>query len=385
MPYTATDAYPSPPGSTSKQPFSAYRAILRHPNLFFQFALRLPLESIIALYAIDKEFHYRLNKYSVSLIHDYAKYHAPLASHIFSWVLYPELCISDPMLRPMDGREWLARDVPGFRWIGMVLWRQRVVHSILTELALESHRVPVGTEGALMKYWAVMEMPSTAMREAFLQDKDIWTDDDIYNFALFHVKLDMRFTHPVIGSGTGALSYMLLTQKSLSVLWKVLTGRKKLDHNMLTDMMVRTWPMADLETDIHTWLDDEADNGVPRDEWGLMMKEDWHPDADRMDSAVDLIIDEGLRRDLNVLEHLMDMMIYGHANEKTGKNFNMPRLARSQDGRVEVVSAESPLTHFELQIFDMCVGGRSFIRLSENGVELTGRYWGPIYKRKRRT
>ena len=85
-----------------KQPFSVYKAILRHPNLFFQFALRLPYPSIIDLYAIDKEFHYRLNLYSVSLIHDYARYHAPLAGYIFSWVLYPRLCISYPMLRPMD-------------------------------------------------------------------------------------------------------------------------------------------------------------------------------------------------------------------------------------------------------------------------------------------
>jgi hypothetical protein len=46
---------------------------------------------------MDKESHYHLNLYNISLIHDYTRYHAPLAGYILSWVLYPELCILDLM------------------------------------------------------------------------------------------------------------------------------------------------------------------------------------------------------------------------------------------------------------------------------------------------
>lgn len=324
----STPRTPSAAASASTQPFNIYKAILRHPNLFFQFALRLPYPVIIHLYAIDKEFHYRLNKYSVSLVHDYAKYHAPLAGYIFSWVLYPELCISDPMLRPMDGRSWLARDVPGFRWIGMVLWRERIIRGILTRLAMDGHRVPEGTMPALMKFWCLMEMKSTAVRQAFLQDRDIWTDADLAYMQLFLVKLDMRFADPILGNGICELSHMLLTQKSLNTLWQVLTGKLKLDYDSTTDMIVRTYLTEDLDTDNQPWLDDEIDNGVPEEDWGIMCREGWHMDGPRMEPAVDMVVTEGIRRGLNVQQHYLDFVLYGHVSPSTGNNLPVPRRLR---------------------------------------------------------
>jgi hypothetical protein len=323
VPTRPAGSSPAPPA-----PFNIYKALLRHPNLFFQFALRLPYPSIIDLYAIDKEFHYRLNKYSVSLIHDYARYHAPLAGYVFSWVLYPDVCISDPMLRPMDGREWLARDVPGFRWIGMILWRQKIVRSILTLLGLEGHRVPKGVEGALMKFWCVMELKETKVRLSFLQDAEIWTDEDIILFQLFLVKLDMRFSDPVLGNGVCELSHLLLCQKSLTALWKVLSGKQKLGYDATTDMVVKTYINDDLDLEHQGWLDDEIDNGVPEEQWGLLNLEGWHEDGDRMDPAVDMVVTEGIRRGLNVQQYLLDFVLYGFVDGKTGENVPVPRQLR---------------------------------------------------------
>ncbi|KNG51849.1 hypothetical protein TW65_01041 [Stemphylium lycopersici] len=311
--------------SASMPRFNVYQSLLRHQNLFFQFALRLPYRSIIALYAIDKEFHYRLNKYSVSLIHDYARHHAPLAGHIFSWLLYPQLCISDPMLRPMDGREWLARDVPGFRWVGMILWRQKVVRSILTMLAVEGHRVPAGCEAALMKFWCLMEMRTAALRLSFLHDEDIWTAADIVLMQLFLVKLDMRFSDPVLGNGAAQLGAMLLSQKSLSTLWKVLGGRLKLDYDSATEMMVGTYLSEDLDVDTHPWLDDEMDNGVER---GLLAREGWQRDGARMTHAVDMVVTEGIRRGLHVQQYYLDFVLYGFVHGETGRNLPLPTQLR---------------------------------------------------------
>jgi hypothetical protein len=318
---------PIPSMPTGPVPFNIYKALLRHPNLFFQFTLRLPHASLIDLYAIDKEFHYRLNKYSVSLIHDYARYHAPLAGYIFSWVLYPDVCISDPMLRPMDGRHWLARDVPGFRWIGMILWRQKVVRSILTLLAMEGHRVPAGCEAALMKFWGLMEMKETKMRISFLQDKEIWTDEDIVNFQLFMIKLDMRFSDPVLGNGMCGLGHLLLCQKSLSALWKFLSGKVKPGYDGTTDLIVKTYINDDLDTENHAWLDDETDNGVPEEEWGILSLEGWDEDGDEMQPAVDMVVTEGIRRRLNVQQYLLDFVLYGFVDGK-GDNVPVPRQLR---------------------------------------------------------
>lgn len=327
----------APTFSYSPPPFNIYKSLLRHPNLFFQFALRLPYPSIIALYAIDKEFHYRLNKYSVSLIHDYARYHAPLLAPIFTWVLYPELCISDPMLRPMDGREWLARDVPGFRWVGMVLQRQQIIRAILTNLALEGLRVPRECEGVLAKYWCVMESKSIALRQAFLKDSNIWSDEEILLFQLLLMKLDMRFSDPVVGNGVGEMSHMLLTQKGLGMLWKVLSREIKMDYDQVTDVVVRTYLSEDLDTETHTWLDDELDNGVPDEEWGLLRREGWHIDGKSMDSAVDMIIMESIRRGLDVQKYYLEFLLYGFVDENGG-NVPVPRVLRqgSSTGVVEV-------------------------------------------------
>ena len=325
---TPNDLATAYPSRVRIRRFDIYKAILRHPNLFFQFALRLPYPTMIDLYAIDKEFHYRLNKYSVSLIHDYAKYHAPLAGYIFSWVLYPHLCISDPMLRPMDGRTWLARDVPGFRWVGMVLWRDKVVRSILTHLALEGHRVPYGCMETLMKFWVLMETKTTPLRRAFLHNQDIWADVDIINMHLFFFKLDMRFAHPILGNGICELSHLLLTQKSLALLWKVLAGKRRLDCEDIIDMVVRTYHMNDLDTATHPWLHDAADNGVPEEEWGLLSSEDWDVDGAAMDPAIDMVITEGIRRGLNVQQYYLDFVLYGYVDPETRQNVPIPTRFR---------------------------------------------------------
>lgn len=227
----------------------------------------------------------------------------------------------------MDGREWLARDVPGFRWVGMVLWRQKVVRDVLGMLAREGHRVPVGVEGAVMKFWVVMEMRSMKVREAFLADRKIWTDADLFYFQAFLVKLDMRFADPVLGNGAGELSHLLLTQRSLSTLWMVLKGEITLDYDKTTDMVVRTYLTEDLDVDAHAWLDDELENGVPEEWWGIMMREGWHPDGARMESAVDMVITEALRRELNVQQWYLDFVLYGYMDPQ-GENLPAPRQLR---------------------------------------------------------
>ncbi|KAI8933317.1 hypothetical protein NX059_009942 [Plenodomus lindquistii] len=338
LPFTPTASPPSAPNrpTTAKFPFNVYKALLRHPNLFFQFALRLPYPAITALYAIDKEFHYRLNKFSVSLIHDYAKYHAPLSSYIFSWRLYPELCISDPMLRPMDGREWLARDVPGFKWMGMVLWREGIVKSILSLLGLEGMRVPSGASGAVMKFWSVMEMKTTVLRESFLRDRSIWSDEDLLHFQLFMVKLDLHFADTLLGNGAGELSHMLLTQRSLVPLWKVLNGKVILDYDNATEMLVRTYLGTDLDTDAHPWLDDEAENGIPAEESGLLSREGWELSGKTMKSVVDMVIMESIERGLNAQQYYLDFVLYGFLDPESEENLPAPRLWRvDQDIRIQ--------------------------------------------------
>lgn len=218
----------------------------------------------------------------------------------------------------------------------MVLWREKVVRGILTRMVVGGGvgNMPAGVEGAVMKFWCLMETKTTALRLAFLQDTTIWTDADIALFQLFLVKLDLCFADPILGNGICQLSHMLLTQKSLSTLHGVLTGRITLDYDQTTDMLVQTYLTEDLDTDTHPWLDDELENGVPEEEWGLMCKEGWDVDGGRMESAVDMVITEGIRRELHVQQYFLDFVMVGFVDPVTGRNLPQPRRWGGESGIV---------------------------------------------------
>ncbi|PVI04385.1 hypothetical protein DM02DRAFT_640067 [Periconia macrospinosa] len=320
---------PIQPANLPGEPFNVYKAIVRHPNLFFQFAIRLDIDTLIDLYAIDKEFHFRFNKYSISIVHEHAMYHAPVAAYIFSWIMFPELCISDPMARPMDGRPHLARDIPSLRWTRMVLFREYIVDSILALLALEGLRVPRAARPVVMKTWLLTDMKTMKLRTAFLSNKLVWTDKDILMFHHFLVKLDMRFSHPIVGQGMSALSHMLLTQKTLMDLHNALAvGAVGLDwtYDAVTEMVCRTYTAEDLDLENQPWLADEFVNGVPVDEWGLLSKENRHADGARLVPAVDMILTEGIRRGLNLHKYFLDCVTYGFVKKnENGEVKNVPR------------------------------------------------------------
>jgi hypothetical protein len=86
----------------------------------------------------------------------------------------------------------------------------------------------------------------------------------------------------VLGNGICELSHMLLTQKSLTTLFEVLAGKKVIYYDEASDMLVRTYLQEDLDTDTHSWQDNEIENGVPEEDWefcasrgGIWMGRGW--------------------------------------------------------------------------------------------------------------
>jgi hypothetical protein len=245
--------------------------------------------------------------------------------------LFPALCISDPMLRPMDGRVWLARDVPGWKWVGMVMSRQRIVSSILNDLELEVG-VGEGMEEVLCKFWVVMEFRHSHLRLSFLQDTEIWSDADILLFQLFLVKLDMRFHDPIGGNGACGLSHVLLTQPSLITLHNVLQGKAQMSYDTLTRLVVITYPMSDLDIDTFPWLDDPDDTGVDEAHWGILSKEGWMESGAPMEAAVDMLVTEGIRRELHGQRWLLDFVMSGYMDDKG--DMGLRRKLRGREVRV---------------------------------------------------
>jgi hypothetical protein len=376
--YSTAEA-PAPPAP----PFNIYKALLRHPHLFFQFALRLPMQTFLDLYAIDKEFHYRLNRYNNSVMHDYAAYHAPDAANIFSFPLYPHLCISDPVLKPMDGRTHLARDTPGMQWVRMVVGRDKIVRDILTALAMDGHMLPKRAKTVLMKFWVLMETRRIALREGYVADRAIWSDDDIKVFHLFLFKLDMRFSHPIQGQGQCLLSHILLTQRSLLTLHHVLLGtlNPPLDYVELTDMIIRTYLTEELDTDAYPWLEDEVETTMTVEEWGVLRRENWDMFGKIMESGVDMLLREGVRRGLNIQQWVLDFVLYGYVNlNGSGRNLPIPRLWREQQrpvvpdegwmGECEMEGLVEELDgRFKVDKSKPWAGGKGGVRLGQEELE----------------
>jgi hypothetical protein len=197
----------------------------------------------------------------------------------------------------------------------MCCWRQSVVRGICTRLALAGHRVAKRTEEALYKFWMLMETKRSAVRDAYLSDMTIWSNANILAVQALVVKLDMHFTHPILGNGAASMAHLLLSQKSLSTLAYVISGRIKLTYDTTTDMVIRTYLMEELDTDAFPWIDDEVDNGVPEEYWGILMKEGWDVLGARMESALDMISSEAIRRELHVQRYLLDFVMYAHVDD----------------------------------------------------------------------
>jgi hypothetical protein len=192
-----------------------------------------------------------------------------------------------------------------------------------------------------MKFWSLMELNTSKLRLSFLEDTDIWTDADLINIQLFFVKLDMRFSDPILGNGVCQLGSLLLGQKCLSTLWKVLSGKLKLDYDNTSAMVVKTYITEELDFEAHPWLEDVDDTGVPEAQWGLLNLEGWHEDGMKMQHAVDMVITEGVRRELNIQQYYLDSVMYGYGDSKTGENIPVPVKLR-RDKKVRLPSEGWP-------------------------------------------
>ncbi|KAK5275535.1 GTP cyclohydrolase 1, partial [Cryomyces antarcticus] len=93
------------------------------------------------------------------------------AEAIFPFKAYGPLCIVDPAHRPNAERPGEVRKVPSFRWLRMVVFRERVVSDIIALLAQQGHRLPVSTaRAALKKCWFLMDIPTNAGRIGLLHN-----------------------------------------------------------------------------------------------------------------------------------------------------------------------------------------------------------------------
>ena len=284
--------------------FNIFSALCNHPELVFEMAGQLEVEDLISLYAISKDFHYTMNMRFTTLIHSQCSKLAPESAQIFHFKAYKPLCILDPASRKVESDSRRIRMVPSFCWLRMVVFREKVVDDIFRSMAGDGHRLPGGAKRTVKLLWLLMDMPTNAKRVGFIKNTRYWKDEDLFIATMFFMKLDMMFTDPVDGLGPVALRRLLIDQNSLGPLRQCL--RKKMTHFDLVQLHVRIAcrPLTNSPA--------QKVFGVERRKVGKKLQEGENAKGDVVLRIDQLIMREGIRRNLNLEEYYEDFLLWGY-------------------------------------------------------------------------
>ena len=321
-----TNNPPTSSHATKSTEFSVFNALLRHPELTLEFSKQLDIEDLISLYAVSKEFHLLINGRFTTMILGQSNAKPPESSKTFIFRCYKRLCMRDPARRPNETKPDELRFIPSFRWLRMILFREAVVDDILGSLAVEGHRLPKRTGLTIKKIWFTIDISDNARRIGLMHNMTFWSNKDLFLATMFFIKLDMRLTHPTAGNGEIGLRKMLLGQRSLSMLAKVLRREEMRTQVDMLRMIVR----FNYEPSRHRHMDIM---GVPSQEIGKLQYEGWGARSTKFIQIDELVMRETIKRKLNLQSFYVDMMMFGYINKKTFQDIRTPM--RVQEDQAE--------------------------------------------------
>ncbi|KAI9890335.1 MAG: hypothetical protein M1814_004245 [Vezdaea aestivalis] len=295
-----------------KPPFgNIFQALLTKPELLFEVAKHLEIQDLVSLYAISRDFHGLVNYYFSSFVLGYCKFHAPSASEIYKSKTFANLAISDPVGRVDPQNPRGVRQVPGFRWLRMVLYRERMVDALLKGMAEEGHHLPEGIAQTLQLLWILMGIPSTLKRIGFMNNTSYWKNQDLFSAMMFFIKFDMMLTDPIDGFSARALRMTLLGQKSLTPLACLVSN--PWCRTQIGAMQLSIW----WRQTRHLYDQEYPQLGIPASEIGRGHLEYWGARERTPLMQVDeLVIRECVGRNLDLRQDLETMMIWGYLTDK---------------------------------------------------------------------
>lgn len=300
-----------PPHELDFDKFNVFKALFNCPSLVLEVAKHLEIEDLVSLYSISKDFHDLANTRFTTLILSQSTSKAPESSQIFIFSCYKSLCQHDPAARISEKRPDHVRDIPSLRWLRMVLFREAVINQIIECLNAEGHFMPKRASLAIKKLWFTLDIGTNAHRIGVLHNKEFWADRDFYLATMFFMKLDMRFTHPTAGNGERGMRQMILGQRSLSTLCRVLM-RQELKSQLDLLRMIVEWNYVSAPEHREMSI-----LGVPPKRVGRMQYEGWGKGTQMFVLIDRLVMLEAIKRNLKIHLHYQDMMLYGYIDKKT--------------------------------------------------------------------
>lgn len=308
--------------------------------LMIEITKHLRVKDLVNLYSVSRTFHGFVNSRFQSTIAAWAQHMSPAGWKVFYWKFYGKYTIPDPsgltwaapgpvaFPRPVwDVKPRLAsnkniRRVPSLRYLAMLEQRETRTRDILACLARAGHRLPETAHVTLKKIWLLMDCATNAQRRGFVHNPDLWTVHDLYNAQMFFVKLHMRFNEPGFGPDSPLLADTLLgARDGLTPLWKLLRRKAYTDPVEVIQQRLRYWAP---DEDVDHWRllggSGKAYWDVPPGELGEEHREGWGAGNLHMMRPDELVVEECVRREIDMQQHLVFMVFWGHVDFQKRRN-----------------------------------------------------------------
>lgn len=328
---------------TNRPDFNIFGGILLYPELCFALAANLRVEDLISLYAISKDFHTIIDTRFATVVLSQSLRKCPESSRVYPFRCYKYLCRPDPAPRiphphPTKQAAGEIRKVPSFRWLRMVMFREKVCHEIVTIMAEDGVPLPSRCELALKRMWFLMDIPDNARRIGFMHSQKLITDLDLYFIMCFVVKLDLRFNDPTAPNRYHGLRKTLLTQRGLSPLWRALK-RTTLStrYDVLKMWVVAKYNPPPVEAGLPMFgLSGEKVGKMKMEYYGQKSTHDTGKPCTFLLRPDQLVMREIIRRKIAFSKHFLRCLLWGYADIVTLENYP----PRTWDRRIKALVDE---------------------------------------------
>ncbi|EXL61737.1 hypothetical protein FOCG_00712 [Fusarium oxysporum f. sp. radicis-lycopersici 26381] len=305
-------------------------------ELAIEIGKHLSPRDIVGLYIASPAFRKAITGHMLSCIRMWIDTNAPEAGKVFHWKLYGKTLIKDPAdrnssthdARFLEGR-WETtktnpsqiRLIPGFKYLELVIGRDRYCREIIAMMARMGFRMPHTMHSTLLRLWVLLDIPTTRQRQLFLRSRKYWTDIHLYNAQFFMVKLSMAFTHPFFSPISIDMVKLMMGQKGLYPLWQCLMRQKYRTMSECMELKARydlllprsVWGLIQREKYPSAY-------GVPVHDVGLGHLEGWGKGVLHLGRPDQILPIEAVSRGLHLDDHITQMMVWGYIDFETGEN-----------------------------------------------------------------
>lgn len=266
------------------------------PQLLARVIDQLEANDFLNLYAASKLFYSYVKANPEATITRFAFKHFGDTAQIFAHSCYQKLTVYSRGPRPEDfpGQVLEMRPLPG--WLKMLDSREKIVNDIMSLLDQSGYTLTSRCAGVLKKLWFLMDIPDNRRRTFAVQNRYLWSDNEVFYAVFIFAQIESRFTHNVSGTPRSGFRRLLLGQKSLTLLRDALKGTAlRTNYEVLREFIRWKYIPTPDEADMFLF-------GVPPGEHGLLQYEYYGHTTNRekLQRPDDLLLREMARRRLDM-------------------------------------------------------------------------------------